>query len=229
MAHSAPSLGGWLFYRVAGLPTWKRLTIGLLPAGLLSGGTPAGWPILLRLLIAWDGFALTTLLVTWGIILVADVGHIRQVATREDPGRILSFGGALGAALASMGAVVVLLSSLHTTADPLLRTHVTVSLVGVLTAWLLVHTLFTLRYAHLFYDATRGRAEGGLEFPGNEPEPDYLDFAYFSFVIGMTAQTADVSITDRSIRRLALLHGLLSFGFNTAVVALAINGLAGLL
>lgn len=229
MAHSVPSSGGWLFRRVAGLPAWKRLTIGLLPAGLLSAAAPVGWPTLLRLLVAWDGFALTTLLVTWGIILVADVGHIRQVATREDPGRVLSFGGALGAALASMGAVVGLLSSLHTAADPLLRVHVGVSLVGVLTAWLLVHTLFTLRYAHLYYNTDNHRTEGGIVFPGREPEPDYLDFAYFSFVIGMTAQTADVSIADRTIRRLALLHGLLAFGFNTAVVALAINGLAGLL
>lgn len=230
MASSVPVSGGSLLHRLVVLAAWKRLTIGLLPAGLLALCTPTGWPPLMRLLAAWDGFALCTLLITWGIILVADVGHIRQVATREDPGRVLSFGAVLGAALASVVAVVVLLSSLHATApDPLLLAHVLVGLVGVLTAWLLVHTLFTLRYAHLFYDATRGRTEGGLEFPGGEKEPDYLDFAYFSFVIGMTAQTADVNISDRTLRRLALLHGLLAFGFNTAVVALAINGLASLL
>jgi uncharacterized membrane protein len=130
----------------------------------------------------------------------------------------------------SLVAVVVLLSSMQKAHDALLVPHVVAAITGVLTAWLLVHTLFTLRYAHLFYDgADASQQEGGLAFPGDEKEPDYLDFAYFSFVIGMTAQTADVSITDRGIRRLALLHGLLAFGFNTAVVALTITGLAGLL
>ncbi|RSK46268.1 DUF1345 domain-containing protein [Hymenobacter perfusus] len=229
MVQSASSPGGSLLHQLVVLAAWKRLTIGLLPATLLALFTPAGWPLLMRLLAAWDGFALCTLLVTWGIILVADVGHIRQVATREDPGRGLSFGVVLLAALASLLGVVLLLSSVRAAPDPLLPAHVAIATVGVLTAWLLVHTLFTLRYAHLYYDSTGGRAEGGLLFPGDEKEPDYLDFAYFAFVIGMTAQTADVSISDRALRRLALLHGLLSFGFNTAVVALVINGLAGLL
>ncbi|MET4105610.1 DUF1345 domain-containing protein [Hymenobacter sp. UYP22] len=184
---------------------------------------------MLGLLTAWSGFAGTTLLIAWAIILTAQAGHIRRIATREDPGRVLSFGFVLTAAVASLLAVVLLLSSMHTRSAPLLAAHVAVGGAGVLLAWLLVHTLFTLRYAHLYYTTENGRPEGGLEFPGNEPEPDYLDFAYFSFVIGMTAQTADVSISDRVIRRLALVHGLLSFGFNTAVVALAINGLAGLL
>ncbi|WP_170172450.1 DUF1345 domain-containing protein [Hymenobacter rigui] len=211
------------------MPAWLRLSIGIVPAGLLYGYTPAGWPVMLRLLTAWDGFAVTTLLVAWVIILTADVGHIRRIATREDPGRVLSFGFVLTAASASLLAVVLLLSSIRTAHDPLLVAHVAVGAVAVLVAWLLVHTLFTLRYAHLFYNTDNHRPEGGLEFPGKEPEPDYLDFAYFSFVIGMTAQTADIGITDRQMRRLALIHGLLSFGFNTAVVALTINGLAGLL
>ena len=184
---------------------------------------------MLRLMAAWDAFALTTLLLTWAIILTADVAHIRRVATREDPGRVASFGVVLVAASASLLAVVVLLSSLHGGPAGLRVPRVAVGVVGVLTAWLLVHTLFTLRYAHLFYDAGNGRPTGGLDFPGPETEPDYLDFAYFAFVIGMTAQTADVGISDRGIRRLTLLHGLLAFGFNTAVVALTINGLASVL
>ncbi|RSK37257.1 DUF1345 domain-containing protein [Hymenobacter metallilatus] len=218
-----------VFHRLALLPAWLRLSAGLVPAGLLYGCTPAGWPPMLRLLTAWNGFALTTLLVAWAIILTADVGHIRRIATREDPGRALSFGFVLTAASASLLAVILLLSSIRSAHDPLLLTHVITGAVAVLLAWLLVHTLFTLRYAHLFYNTDGDRPEGGLEFPGNEPAPDYLDFAYFSFVIGMTAQTADVGVSDRLIRRLALVHGLLSFGLNTAVVALTINGLAGLL
>jgi uncharacterized membrane protein len=108
-------------------------------------------------------------------------------------------------------------------------TQVGAAVAAVATAWLVVHTVFTLRYAHLYYDPDIDGHEGGLEFPGGEKEPDYLDFAYFSFVIGMTAQTADISISGRTLRRLVLLHGIISFSFNTAVVALSINSLASLL
>jgi uncharacterized membrane protein len=90
--------------------------------------------------------------------------------------------------------------------------------------------VFTLRYAHAYYDADDdGSDMGGLDFPGNDPEPDYLDIAYFAFVVGMTAQTADVSISSRTQRRIALLHGLISFVFNTTLVALVISGIAGVL
>jgi uncharacterized membrane protein len=81
-----------------------------------------------------------------------------------------------------------------------------------------------------YYDANPdGSDVGGLDFPGGDKEPDYLDIAYFAFVVGMTAQTADVSISGRAQRRLALLHGLISFSFNTALVALVISGVSGVL
>ncbi|SNC76053.1 Uncharacterized membrane protein [Hymenobacter gelipurpurascens] len=229
MATSAPVPHAAGLHRLALLSTWKRLSIGVLPALGLYLLTPDAWPTLMRLLTAWDGFAVSTLLITWAIILTANVGHIRRIATREDPGRVLSFGFVLLLSGVSLVAVVLLLSSMRKAHDALLLPHVVTGVLGVLTAWLLVHTLFTLRYAHLFYDTDASRREGGLEFPGNDPEPDYLDFAYFSFTIGMTAQTADVGVSDRLIRRVVLVHGLLSFGFNTAVVALTISGLAGLL
>ncbi len=93
----------------------------------------------------------------------------------------------------------------------------------------MVHTMFTFHYAHIYYDDDENNAAhhaGGLEFP--KEKPDYLDFAYFSFVIGMTFQVSDVEISARLIRRVALLHGLLAFLLNTFVVALTINLIAGL-
>jgi uncharacterized membrane protein len=91
-----------------------------------------------------------------------------------------------------------------------------------------VHTVFALRYAHIYYDCDEhGKAAGGLNFP-DEDSPDYLDFAYFSFVIGMTSQVSDVNISGRSMRRLALLHGLISFGFNLSILGLCINMISGL-
>jgi uncharacterized membrane protein len=101
---------------------------------------------------------------------------------------------------------------------------------AVVVSWWLVHTVFTMRYAHLFYTVTDGHRTptGGLEFPGDDKEPDYLDFVYFSFVIGMTFQVSDVEISSKQIRRLAWAHGLIAFAFNTAIEALSINVISGL-
>ena len=106
----------------------------------------------------------------------------------------------------------------------------TLAILSIVCSWGLVHTVFTLRYAHLFYgdDPTQTKRPGGLDFP-HEPEPDYLDFAYFSFVIGMTSQVSDVAIGSKPMRRPALVHGVLSFLFNTIIIALTISGLAGVL
>ena len=90
----------------------------------------------------------------------------------------------------------------------------------ILLSWTLIHTIFALHYAHEFYDETAGR---GMSFPGHDAHPDYLDFVYFSFVIGMTSQVSDVAITSKLIRRTATVHGVVSFLFNAALLALTIN------
>jgi uncharacterized membrane protein len=121
--------------------------------------------------------------------------------------------------------------------------QIALTLVAVVASWLIVHTMFCLRYAHLYYspsDISKTEPSGGLDFPiqnqsdqqsGQQPDyqPDYLDFAYFSFVVGMTAQVSDVEVTSRSLRRLVLLHSLLSFAFNTIVIALTVNIVSQLL
>jgi uncharacterized membrane protein len=108
--------------------------------------------------------------------------------------------------------------------------YVPVAVISMLFSWIVVHTTFCFHYAHLYYsdhDEDPHVHAGGLDFP-NEKKPDFLDFAYFAFVIGMTFQVSDVEITSRELRRLALLHGLLSFGLNTFVLALVVNLIAGL-
>lgn len=108
--------------------------------------------------------------------------------------------------------------------------HALISLSPVLLSWLLLHTTFTIRYAHLYNDHDKlntGSNIGGLEFP-TKGQPDYIDFAYFSFVIGMTFQVSDVQVNSRVIRRFVLMHSLISFVFNTTIVALTINAIAGL-
>ena len=105
--------------------------------------------------------------------------------------------------------------------------HVLFSLLAIFTSWSLVHTVFTMRYAHVYYDTPESdEAHGGLSFP-DEQKPDYLDFAYFSFVIGMCFQTSDVEMTDTRVRRVATFHCLAAFIFNLGVIAFTINVLGG--
>jgi uncharacterized membrane protein len=126
----------------------------------------------------------------------------------------------------SLSAVMLLLlrTGMMPTLPPIMRAlRVALAVGGVASAWLL-HTVFTLRYAYLYYANGTG---GGLDFPAGSARPNYLDFAYFGF--SMTAQTSDVSISGSALRHTALLHGLISFIFNTAVVAISISGLVGVL
>jgi uncharacterized membrane protein len=98
----------------------------------------------------------------------------------------------------------------------------------ILLSWFFVHTIFALHYAHEYYGERRDGVIGGLNFPGDD-DPDYWDFFYFSLVVGMTSQVSDVAITSKSIRRVATMHGALSFFFNVTVLALTINIVSGLL
>ena len=219
----------WL-HRLGHWPASLRLVVGAVVGASAWALSPAQYEPLVRLIIGWDAFGITTLALIWVAIYTADADRIRAVAASEDLSRLLSFVFVLVAAAAALLAVVVLLGASHGLPPAKLARHITLSAVAVAASWLLVHTVFTLRYAHLYYDAKPdGSDVGGLDFPGGEKEPNYLDIAYFAFVVGMTAQTADVSISGRPQRRLALLHGLISFVFNTALVALVISAIGGAL
>jgi uncharacterized membrane protein len=225
-----PYLSWALLRRLGHVPATYRLLLGLAAAGATWLLVPAALGTLGCLVAAWDAFGVVTLALLWASIFTADAARIRAVAAAEDLSRAVSFLFVLVAACASLlGATALLKTTAHLRPGELAQ-HLSLSVVAVGAAWLLVHTVFTLRYAHVYYEANEdGSDVGGLDFPGHDPEPDYLDIAYFAFVIGMTAQTADVSISGRHLRRLALLHGLISFIFNTTLVALVISGVAGVL
>jgi uncharacterized membrane protein len=143
--------------------------------------------------------------------------HIRRNAVMQDDGRFLILLVTALGAFASIGAIVFELGSTHHSPPALALATVTIAL-----SWAVVHTSFALHYAHDYY---RGAKPGGLQFPSGDEHDhaDYWDFVYFSFVIGMTAQVSDVGITDKTIRRTATAHGIISFVFNTALVALMVN------
>lgn len=177
-------------------------------------------------LIVWISFALSVIILDWVIILKAHPMEIRRIAKLQDSNRAVIFVFAMVAAIVSLGAILFLLKTTKGQPEAIVNGHILLALASVIVSWWLVHTLFTMRYAHMYYDTDTDEGKtkpcGGLEFP-NETEPDYLDFVYFSFVIGMTFQVSDVEISDSNIRRSAWLHGLISFAFNTAIVALSIN------
>lgn len=189
---------------------------------------------IISFMFSWLTFAIFHLIFSWSIIFSFHPRDVKAFAEEEDSSAPFIFLFVVCAAFISLFAIIFLLQSMPDNSKHGLSLHILLSFSSVFCSWTLVHTLFTLRYAHLYYN-TNNRSHvrtqpepPGLRFP-NESEPDYLDFAYFSFILGMTFQVADVEINSRRIRRLALLHGLLSFVYNTIIVALSINIISGLI
>ena len=210
-----------------------RLLIALAVAAvvfLLLNGKHAS---AITFMVSWIAFAITTLFITWSTILVFHPKEISHVANEQDNTRLVMFLFVVAAAFISLFAIVLLLQSAPTQKG--ISKHILLSATSVFFSWVLIHTVFTIRYAHMFYtfptreeQAAGADHHGGLVFPAT-PHPDFFDFAYFSFVLGMTFQVADVDITAGNMRRLALLHGFLSFVYNTIIVALSINIVSGMI
>jgi uncharacterized membrane protein len=187
--------------------------------------------VLTESIAAWDAFATSGLALTWLTILTTPTSELRRRAKQQDLSRFAIFIFVIMAASAALFAVGFLVRTHRAEIRDHLTAHLLLALATVAYSWALVHTVFSLRYAHIFYGDTDDAADieraGGLIFP-EEEHPDYRDFAYFSFVVGMTCQVSDVQVTSRRLRRLTLLHGMLSFAFNTVILALLINTVSGL-
>ncbi len=183
-------------------------------------------------LVTWIGFALTVISLNWTIILSSHPREVKKIARLQDSSLAFIFAFVITAAVISLGAIVYLLKSTKGLPDLAKNEHILLSIGAVVVSWWLVHTIYTLRYAHLYYETDVDvdgieKGTGGLEFPGKD-EPDYLDFVYFSFVVGMTFQVSDVEISSRRIRRVCIGHAILAFAFNTAILALSINVISGM-
>jgi len=194
--------------------TFISIALGIAVFALL----PATGRLVTRLLIGWDGFVACYLLLAYGMILRDGVKHVRRNAIMQDDGRFLIL---LVTALGAFASIAAIVSELGAkTPGPF---ELALATGTIVLSWAAVHTTFALHYAHEYY---RGAKPGGLLFPQDAEDrstPDYWDFVYFSFVIGMTAQVSDVGITSKSIRRTATAHGIISFIFNTALLALTVN------
>jgi uncharacterized membrane protein len=178
---------------------------------------PDSHRLVTRVLVGWDVFATVYLVLAYTMMFRCGQQHIKPSAILQDDGRFLILMMTQLGALASIAAIVFELGASKKSGAGLTLAVITIAL-----SWAAVHTTFALHYAHEYY---RGHTPGGLQFPSGDSheKPDYWDFVYFSFVIGMTAQVSDVGITDKIIRRTATVHGIISFVFNTALLALMVN------
>jgi uncharacterized membrane protein len=192
-------------------------------ATLVGAGLTAGQYVapLSAALMGWCAGVVAYIAVDLMIVARSNTKTMKARAAAVDEGRIAVLIITVGAAIASIAAITVNLA--HAKGSPDNAVAAVLAAVTVLLSWMFVHTVFAFTYAHDFYKEGKG-----ITFP-DTPQPDYWDFAYFSFVIGATAQVSDVTVTSRSIRRMVLAHGVISFLFNTAVLAFGVNLAASLL
>jgi uncharacterized membrane protein len=192
-------------------------------AGAVAGGVAAfvtPWQV--SPLIGWCASALTLLVPAWAMMFGADSARTRALAAREDSSRVVADLVVLAACIASLIGVGLVLLKAATAKGAALAGMTALGAASIGLAWAIVHTIFTLRYADLYY--SNG---GGIDFNGDDA-PDYRDFAYVAFTVGMTYQVSDTNLRTKAFRRTALRHSLLSFVFGTAIIAVMINIVAGL-
>jgi uncharacterized membrane protein len=177
-------------------------------------------------LVGWDTGSLVLLALSWSGIATADAEATRTRAGSEDPGRTLVYLIVVVTSAASLLAATTLVRDAHALGASSAHAIAALCLATVALAWTTTHTAFTFRYAHLYY---REDAEGigGVDMPGKLP-PTYFDFAYFAFTIGMCFQVSDFCVTSRQIRRAVLLHAVMSFAYNSVILAFVLNLVFGL-
>nr|WP_246665318.1 DUF1345 domain-containing protein [Rhizobium tropici] len=211
-------------HRSRGLVLWRKHHVILISvlAGiavfllLTSRDLNAG-----NLLIAWDTTAVVFIAYSLYRMLTANALRIRKRSADLDFSDGLLLFLSIAAAVASIGGIALDLIGIKDASPQVAFFRVMTAIVTILISWTFLHTLFTIHYAHKFYN-TAGKGQG-LKFAEPVEEPIYWDFLYFSFTIGVAAQTADIGVSTVGMRKLVLLHAILSFLFNTTILALAIN------
>lgn len=189
--------------------------------------TPLAWRVSTRSLVAWDVAVLLYLALVFHLAERADTTRIRLNACLQDDGAFIALAFSTFAAVACFAAIAFELSAVKNIVGAGRLPHALLVTVTIPMAWAFIHSMFALHYAHEFYDARDSHGRG-LLFPGNQA-PTYWDFLYFSFIIGTSGQTADVSISCPSIRKTALVHCVLAFFFNVTTLGLSINVASSLL
>lgn len=204
----------------------RRLLLSVAAGLILLVLLPERMTLTTRFILSWDFTALIYIGFTLRMISRATIEDCHDRAALYDEGDWVILLLVVLSAAASFVCIAAELPSLRSP-DNSLALGITITGATVALSWVFTHTVFTLHYANVYYRPDED-GPGGLEFPGNRP-PDYRDFLYYSFVIGCAAQTGDVGTVSRAMRHLTLVHGIVAFSFNTAVLALTINVGASLL
>jgi uncharacterized membrane protein len=203
----------------------RRRVVGSAAAGLVTAAAASAVvPWQANLLVGWDTVAAVFMIWVWSSIGGRDAAATAHLATREDNSRAAADLMLLGASAGSLAAVVLTLLQAGRATGTAQVLLTALAVVSVVLSWAVVHTVYTLRYARLYFSAP----PGGIEFNQAGP-PRYLDFAYVAFTIGMTYQVSDTNLTSQPMRAAAVRHALLSFLFGTVILATTINVVAGLL
>jgi uncharacterized membrane protein len=201
-----------------------RLGLSLAVAVCVTGGlfAIAHFNVIVSCLAGWDASGLTWLLLAWTTTSGADAAKTRARAGSQDPGRRTAYAFVTLGSFASLLAATILARNVRTIAAAGERNLlVSLCFAAVAIAWMLTHMAFSLRYAHLYYREDH-EGVGGVEFAG-KGAPSYLEFIYFGFTIGMCFQVSDMTVSSRQIRKTVLAHSVLSFAFNTILLAFVLN------
>ncbi|MGZ4766070.1 MAG: DUF1345 domain-containing protein [Ilumatobacteraceae bacterium] len=203
----------------------ERLLIAA-PLGVATATVVAFFfPWQLSVLAGWDVAAAFVVGSVWSFVAVLDARATREVATREDDSRAVVDLIVVAASLVSLVGVIFGLAHARSHSGAVSSVLTGVAVLTVFLSWFTVHTLFVLRYAHLYYT----EPVGGIVFADADAVPDYLDFVYVAFTVGMTFQVSDTGIAKRALRRAVIRHALLSYLFGTVVVGVAINVVGNLI
>lgn len=181
------------------------------------------------LILGWNSLCIGYIVSMLRNMAECSSDQMRARAEMEDEGRATILTLVLAAAITAIVAVALELSLAKAAHGPERGLRIALAFATVAVSWFMVHLIFAQHYAHGYYDRDEAAATDarGLRFPGEE-EPDYWDFLHFAVIVGVASQTADIEICAKRLRRLNTVHALFSFGFNTVIVALTINLLAGL-
>jgi uncharacterized membrane protein len=222
--------GNALSSRITRLAARERLAAALAIGVVAYFAVPDSVSWHTRLVASWDVGTLVYLALAWTNIGLADAESTRAHALAQDTSGYVIFLFVLGAACASIVAIGFVVATIKGLAFWPKAWHLTLTIAALISSWLLIQTVFAFHYARAYYRDERQHPArfGGLAFPG-DGDPDYMDFAYYSFVVGMTSQVSDVQAISPVMRRLTLVHGVLAFIFNIAVLALSINTIASAL